>query len=443
MSSSTTAPRFGLFTLAAVVVANMVGAGIFTTSGFSLADLGTPERVMWAWLIGGLIALTGAVSYGMLSRRMAESGGEYLYLSKTIHPLAGFIAGWVSLLAGFTGAIAFAATALESYLVPPEVRPDWLAPDTVAIAAVIIGGLMHGIRAKSGALWQNIAVVLKVLILAAFALFAAYLLVSGGWPADGGTGGEAPPFSVSTFAMSLVWISLSFSGFNAAVYMAGEAKEPKKTVPRALLLGTLAVTVIYLALNAIFVYAPPHSAVAGAEDVAAVAARTLGGESFMVAARLTIALALFTSVSSMVMAGPRVYARMAEDRLMPQLFEFNGRVPRAAIAFQVVLATVFILVSGLQDLLSYLGFTLSLSAAAAVSGLFVVHWREGEAPATSRAYPWVPAIFVVATVGLAILAARQNPAEITATVLTVVTGTILYWIIKIRQGGEPAKPGET
>lgn len=423
--------KFGLVTLTSLVVASMIGAGIFTTSGFALADLGTPTRVMWAWIVGAGIALCGAASYGMLARRMAESGGEYLYLSRTIHPIAGFIAGWVSLLAGFTGSIAFAASTLEAYLVPQGERPPWLPVDGVAVAAIVAGGVLHGIRAEVGAVTQNLTVILKVAVLAGFVLLGALFLADGSAVAT--HAGSTPALAPSAFAMSVVWISLSYSGFNAAVYVAGEAEDAERTVPRALIIGTLVVSVVYLGLNTVFVFAPPLEAVTGAPDVAAVAARSLGGETVELAARLVIALALFTSVTAMIMAGPRVYARMAADGLMPRVFAFEGRVPRAAIVLQAVLAIAAVLITGLPQLLSYLGFTLSLSAAAAVAGLFVVHARERRCPVESRAYPWIPALYVVATLALAAMAAGESPVELAAAAVTLVSGAVLYGLIDWRR----------
>jgi APA family basic amino acid/polyamine antiporter len=426
----TGARRFGVLTLASLVVANMVGAGIFTTSGFALADLGTPALVLWAWAAGAGIAVCGAVSYGMLARRIPGSGGEYLYLARIVHPVAGFMAGWVSLLAGFTGAIAFAATTMEAYLLPDAARPAWLPRDAVAIAAILASAAMHGIRADAGAVAQNLAVTLKLAVLLLFVALGAFALTDAG--EAGSTPAATEGFPVGAFAMSLVWISLSYSGFNAAVYLAGEARDADRTVPRALLLGTVAVSLLYLALNAVFVLLPPPPAVAGAADVAAVAARYLGGQDMALAARAVIALALFTSVSAMVMAGPRVYARMADDGLFPRRMALRGGVPRAAIGLQAVLACVFVLASELQQLLSYLGFTLSLSAAATVAGLFLDHARQRRPPVASAAYPWVPAAFVLLSLGLAALAAGQNPAELVAAVVTLGAGALAY--LAIRRG---------
>ena len=179
--------RLGLVSAAALVVANMVGTGVFTTSGFALADLGRPERVLLAWLVGGVLAMCGALSYGALARRIPESGGEYTFLSETVHPLAGFLAGWVSLLAGFTAPIAAAALALQAYVgdpFGPEVRPEWLGTGTILAA-----GLMHGLRLREGVLLQNTAVALKLVLIAGFVALGGWLLSARGTP-DAPTGGD-------------------------------------------------------------------------------------------------------------------------------------------------------------------------------------------------------------------------------------------------------------
>jgi APA family basic amino acid/polyamine antiporter len=239
-------------------------------------------------------------------------------------------------------------------------------------------------------------------------------------------------FSLFSFAGTLVWISLSYSGFNAAVYVAGEAEQKEVNVPRAIWLGTLIVTVIYLALNAVFLYLAPTDVTVGREDIAAVAAFSIGGEPLALMVRLIIALSLLTSVFAMIMAGPRVYARMAEDKLFPQLFRFQGEVPRAAIALQAGAAILIIAVSSLKDLLSYLGFTLSLSAALTVFCLFLLRRKEKANPIKIPGYPFVPAFFVGSTVLLAILAVYRNPAELIATLLTFISGAVLYFLLRDR-----------
>ena len=417
---------FGVWTLTLLVIANMVGAGVFTTSGFTLQDLGSPRLVIAAWLVGGLIALAGAASYGQLARVMPESGGEYLFLSRAAHPLLGFIAGWVSLVAGFTGAIAFAATALESYLLPTGARPDWLPADTVAVAVVIAGGVFHGLRPRFGAVFQNTAVLLKLGLLVGLLGFAASELSSDLWhgqPLD-----QAAPLHgwplLAAFASALVWISLSYSGFNAAVYVADEVVDARGTVPKSLLLGTLIVTALYVLLNAVFVYAPPPEAIAGVPDIAAVAARWLGGSELAMLVRVIISAALLTSVSSMMMAAPRVYAKMADDGLLPRFVQFRDGIPRTAIALQVALAVLFILVASLRGLLTYLGLTLSLSAACSVGCLFLPAVRRRQPRFHLALLP--PLVYLVGTLSAAMILSLREPRQLLATALTFSLGAAVY-----------------
>jgi APA family basic amino acid/polyamine antiporter len=428
-----TVPTFGFFSLVCLIIANMIGAGIFTTSGFALGDLGSANRVMAAWVVGGIIALCGAVSYGGLVRRMTESGGEYLFLSRVIHPVAGFIAGWVSLLAGFTGAIAFAALAFETYAFPT--RPDWMPPGAAAVGMVALAAVLHGVRVRTGAMFQNSVVVLKVVMIAGFLLFAGYVALSRG------TAPAAPaaiPFSLAAFAGSLVWISLSYSGFNAAVYVAGEARDAQRNAPRALWVGTAVVTVLYIALNAAFVYLPPFEAVVGKQDVAAAAAEAIGGQPAALFIRVITVIALVTSVFSLVMAGPRVYARMADDGVFPRFFRFAADgAPTAAIMGQAALGIGLILMSDLRGLLGYLGFTLSISAALSVASLFVIARREGRSAVSVWGYPFTPLFYVLVTLILAGIAGSREPRQLMAAVITIVSGSVVYYAFGLHKVAPP------
>ena len=219
----------------------MVGAGVFTTSGFALADLQSPNRVLLAWLVGGGLAMCGAIAYGALAREIAESGGEYVFLTRLVHPAVGFLAGWVSLLAGFTSAIAFAAVTFEVYAFPTDGRPPWLPEGGLATAAIVASALIHGWHKRLGVLGQNVVVALKLCLLVGFLGFAFSRYGGGqGWVMT--SDAEATPFVWAVFAQSLMWISLSYAGFNAAVYVASEAKLPQATVPKALWLGAGLVT---------------------------------------------------------------------------------------------------------------------------------------------------------------------------------------------------------
>ena len=410
----------GLPSAVCLVVANMIGVGVFTTSGFALADLHTPEYVLLSWAVGGVIAVLGAISYGALAARISESGGEYLFLTRTIHPVVGFLAGWVSLLAGFTAPIAAAAWGLQAYLGVAGEDP-WLG--TVAI---LIAGVLHGVWRAPGLVTQNVLVALKLLLMAGIIVF--------GWlhlPSAATAVVETKPLpGITVFAVSLVWVSFSYSGWNAAVYIAGEVRDPQRGLPRSLLYGTLTVMAFYLALNAVFVYAAPTAQLAGRQDIGAVAALALGGESCAWLVRAVIAIALFTSVSAMVMAGPRVYAKMADDGVFPRIFSTKSTTPATAVWLQVSLALVVLWIATLRDLLGYIGYTLSLSTAVTIVGLFVLRRREGALAVPISGYPWVPGLFVIATVFIGVQSMLLLPWNTLFGVLTPLSGLLVYFVMK-------------
>jgi len=427
MTAVPSKPVFGLWTLVALVVGNAVGAGIYTTSGFALADLGSREWVLLAWVVAGLIALCGAVSYSMLVRGITESGGEYLYLSRSIHPIAGYVAGWISLLAGFPGAIAFAATAFESYTVASIPFLEQLPNDVLAVIVTLLAGLVHIVRVRSGARAHEWIVGFMLLVLVVLIAWSGWQLVSVPRLADTTT---LTTFSLFAFANSLVWISLSYSGFNAAAYVAGEVDDAKRIVPLGMIYGTFATLLLCVLVNAIMLYAAPASELVGRPDIALVAARSLSGDIGVWVIQLVIAVSLLTSITAMVLAGPRVYAKMAEDGALPRLFKAKeGEPPRASIMLQVATALVLILIADLRDLLSYLGLTLSLCLALAVTSLFVRHFRLGERP-VSKLYPIAPITFVVCTVGFAGLSAMHAPLQFVAAIPTILAGVVAYYLTR-------------
>jgi len=442
MARTATSRRpFGYWSTTFLVVANMIGAGVFTTSGFSLADLGDRQYVLLAWCCGGIIALCGAYSYGQLAQRIAESGGEYLFLSRMVHPAVGFVAGWVSLLAGFTGAIAFAATVFEAYALPDAIRPQWCPPGMLGIASILIFGFLHAFVLRVGLGAQNIVVLAKVGLLCAFIGFAMRYF-PGGWEGMQVTT-EPVGFSLSKMAGTLVWISLSFSGFNAAIYISGEVRDPKRTVPRALLTGTLLVTLFYLLLNFVFLFGPSPVAVKGEADIAAIAAKAIGGEQLAFLIRVIVSVATLSSVSSMLIAGPRVYAQMAKDGVFPHWFRSAKQggldVPVKAICLQVVLACLMVYFTQIRGLLDYLGFTLSVSAALTVACIF---WTQREEETTQgRGFAiFVASIYVSVTLGLAGLSLYNQFSQLYGFLVTIVSGLILFSLMK---GVDRQKPVDT
>ncbi len=409
------ARTLGFGSATALVIASMLGTGIFTTSGFLLADLGSPRLVLLAWVLGGGVAMLGALSYGALARHIPESGGEYLFLSHTLHPAAGYVAGWVSLLVGFSAPLAAAASAFGQY------TGDWIpggSPALTGTVLLVLVSAVHAWHVGRGATAQNLAVWVKVLLLALFIGFGVTRIP--GMPTT-----PSAPVSTSTFAMSLVWISFSYAGWNAVIYLGGEVRHPERNIPLSLVTGTLLVTVLYVAINAVFLLAVPGDVIAGQLEVGRLVARHLGGRGWAEGATLLIALALLTSVSSLVMTGPRVYARIANDGYLPAWMEQHAGPPRAAIVFQLAVALAMLWTSTYQSLLSFIGFTLGLSTAATVCGLMVERVRRGPALAVPG-WPWVPGVFVLAVLGMTFLSVARAPLPSLAGVAVLGLGWLLW-----------------
>lgn len=421
-----------------MVVASMIGVGVFTTSGFTLADLQSRPLVLLAWAVGGVVALCGTACYGAMARAMPGSGGEYHFLGKLGGPFPGFLAGWISLLAGFTAPTAAAALGLQAYLSPifgfsPQL--PWLAS-----AAIVIAGLQHGVGVRFGAGTQNLVVGIKLMGLISFLAYGFWAIQNSGPPSltenapvwKAGAGG----FSLSAFAISLVWISFSFSGWNAAVYIGGELRDPDRHLHRSLMGGCILVTLLYLALNALFLYAAPASALVGRADIAAVAAEHFGGPAWRTFTSLLIGLALLTSISAMVQLGPRVYARMAEDGLFPKFFQPRGGQFRHAILLQCTLALAVVWWSNLQELLGYIGFTLSLTAAMTVL-LYSLKKQAGSVPIPGA--PVTVLVFLGTTFASAGFLVYSNPAHALWGVLTVASGVPIYLLMRRRTSDGTSK----
>lgn len=410
--------RFGLPSATALVVASMVGSGVFTTGGFLLETLQSPWRVLLAWLVGGVIAGCGALSYGALARRFPESGGEYLFLSRTLHPAAGNIAGWISLLVGFSAPLAAAAYGFGEYLAP------WLLSNTPRLTGTLllcVFALLHGFHGSLGAWVQNFAVLFKLLLIGTFFLLAWPRLTV---PPLGSTAGGG--FDLGAFFSSLIWVSFSYSGWNAAVYVAGEVRDPERTLPRALLLGTGLVTVLYLAINTAFVFSAAPSALAGKADIGRAAALALGGHGWADFLALLVAFALSLSVSAMMMAGPRVYARMAQDGFLPRWFSDRDHdAPRRATFLQCALALGLLWSSGFRELLTYIGFTLGLSTAATVGGLVRLRIKEGR-ELTVVGWPWAPLLYLVAVLAMTISAVIRQPSASVWGLATILGGWLIW-----------------
>ncbi len=420
-------PRLiGPGTAVLAVVANMIGAGVFTTTGFLVRDIGSPSAILLAWGLGGLIALCGALSYAELVADISENGGEYRLLSRIYHPALGVCAGLVSLVAGFSAPIAASALAFGSYL-----HAIW-APASPALAGmvlIVIVSTLHALDVRAGGGVQNLFTVAKVLLIALFiggGLLASDLgRLSAPTIAPLGESLLSPPFAVG-----LIFIAFAYSGWNAAAYLAGEVRNPTTNLPLALIAGTCLVAALYVGLNAVFLSSAPAAELAGKVEVGHVAATHLfGGRAGGLLSAL-IACALVSSVSAMTMVGSRVYEAMGTDfRALAGLrreSRFGG--PARAIALQSTLAIVMVLGASFESLLTYIGFLLSLSAALTVAGVIVLRRREPERSRPYRAfgYPWTPIVFILFSAWMICHALAARPVQALAGLATIACGLGLY-----------------
>ncbi|TMQ11484.1 MAG: amino acid permease [Deltaproteobacteria bacterium] len=409
--------QLGIAVAAAIVIANMIGSGVFTIPGFQAAfAFKDPWTMMSTWAVGGVLALCGAAVYAELGSLMPRAGGEYVYLRDAYHPAVGFMSGWVSLVVGFSAPIAAAALLFASYV------------------GAVVPALAGTAQTKLGGRVQTVFTVIKVLLIVTFVV-AGLLVGTGDWGhfASRGEGLSmlGSRAGSANYAGALVYVSFAYSGWNAAAYIAGEIKQPQRTLPRALLLGTGIVMLLYLSLNLVFLYAVPPEAMAVdpvKQPVGDIAARALFGTHAGDLLSSLIALALVSAVSAMMMAGPRVYATMAADHALPhQLARYSTRgVPSVAVAVQCVLALGFAIVSDPDHLITLVGFTLAIFAALTVGAVFIFRARGRVSPFRTPLYPITPLLFVALSLWIVYFEASARPGLSAATLGVLVVGALIY-----------------
>ena len=426
--------RLGAVSTTLLVVANMIGTGVFVTSGFLLVDLVSPLAVLIAWLVGGLLALCGALAYGELVAAYPHNGGEYQLIRRIYHPVGGFLAGWISFTVGFSAPIAASALAFGHYL-------SALAPSVpavgAAVALVIVLSMFHALHVAAGSALQNILTIIKVLLIIVFIAGGIIYGDLGRAVSTEGMGTLSTVFSPA-FAIGLIFITFAYSGWNGAAYLAGEVKNPKKVLPTALIAGTVLVCLLYLGLNAAFFAAAPVGELAGVVEIGHVAAGKLFGERAGAFLSGGIALALASSVSAMIMAGPRVYHALGVDSRHLRFLTYRTRNggPATAVVLQALVAILMVVTATFETLLSYIGFTLSLSAGATVLGVIVLRRKQPalERPYRTLGYPVTPLLFLVLTSWMVIHTVANRPIVTLWGLATLGLGLLLYLLLGNRTG---------
>jgi APA family basic amino acid/polyamine antiporter len=439
--------QLGLFPATNIVVANMVGAGIFTTSGLLLAGLHDPVLMLILWAVGGVIAICGALSYGELGAAMPEAGGEYMFLSKLYNPMFGFLSGWVSFIVGFSAPIAASALGFSEYfcravpVIPSSldqagIMNPVLTGKLLAVGIILIFTFIHYRGIKYGARIQNILTVLKIALI--MILLIAGFASGKGDMSNFSKGGSIAPGIAGwkTIGLSLMWIMFAYSGWNASTYLGAEIKNPTKILPRSLIYGTLIVILLYLGLNTLFVYGINPEKMKGVISVGGLAMGNLFGRSADILFSLLIAFALFSSLSAFIIIGPRVYYSMAKDGLF---FKSAGRihkkflVPSNSILFQCIIAVIMVLSGTFEQVLTYMGFALGVFPILAVLGVIKLRRDKPEA-VRLPGYPYTQFVYILAGLLILVLSYAERPIESSVATITVLVGIPVYYIFKKRNG---------
>jgi len=418
--------KVSALTATALAVADMIGTGVFTSLGFQVRDIPSPFSLAMLWIVGGLVALCGALSYSELAAAFPRSGGEYNYLSRAFRPAIGFMAGWISATVGFAAPVALAAMAFGQYFAGVVPGAPVLA---LGIGITWLVSMVHLFGIHTGSALQNISTFIKLGLIVA--LIAAGLLVGDPQPISfAPSAADIGAITGAPFAISLVFVLYSYSGWNAATYIAGEIKDPERNLPLSILTAVLIVTVLYVALNAIFLYTTPVSELAGQIDVGLIAGRHIFGEAGGLIVASLICIGLISSISAMMWVGPRVTMVMGEDNSMLEVFSRTAKngVPVNALVLQLLVVTVLLLTQSFEAVLDFIQFSLTFCSFLTVLGVIVLRYRQPylRRPYRAWAYPLTPFLFLAVTGFVLGHLLIERPLQSVASLFTMMVGLLIY-----------------
>jgi APA family basic amino acid/polyamine antiporter len=429
------AGKYTLSVATAMVIANMIGTGVFTSLGYQVGPLPSGFTLLMLWLVGGMAALCGALTYAEISSTLRLSGGEYLFLSRLIHPAAGAVAGWLSLVVGFSGAIAAVAIAIGEYsrLIIPSMPVQGVGAVSILLIAVI-----HLRGVKAGGAAQNFLTGFKLTLIAVLCI-APFLLP-----------GESTKISFSPsprdldlifspgFAVALVFVLYAYTGWNASTYIAGNLENPSRNLPLSLGLGTATVTLIYLALNGTFLNAATFAELEGQNDIGNIVALKLFGNATGTVFSGLFSFALLSTLSAMTIAGPRVAEAMGKDLSLLKNFTRSNRfgMPWIAILAQAAFSILLVLFSNFVAIIQYVSVSLTLSSFFGVISVFILRRRfpRESRPFSTPLYPLVPVLYLATALWMILFVTLDNPLVIVYSILTMVPGVLLYYV-------QPGKAG--
>jgi APA family basic amino acid/polyamine antiporter len=414
-----------------IIVADMVGSGIFTTSGFIIQDVKNPSAMLLCWFIGGLLALTGALCYGELGAMFPAAGGDYVFLRESFGKRIAFLSGWISLWAGFSAPIAAVAIAFGNYFngfLPIEIQSSAIPP-LLAVCVIVIFTLVHVQGLSFGSKMHSVITLGKILLILS-------LIVIGLIWGNGSFQHFNAPLNYShifseNFASSLIFVSFAYSGWNASVYLGSEIKNPERNIPASIITATLFVICIYLLLNIVYVYAVHPNEMYGVEEIGSLAAVNLFGEKIGSFFGLAIAFCLLSSVSSMIMIGPRVYFAMSQDQLFFKIFRCINKthyVPSYAIILQACISIALVLTFTFYAILMYVGFLIVIFSSLTVLGMLILRLKDPDRPRPYKTcgYPFTPILFVIGNLWIVIFSIKNNFTVFFWGLATVVAGWFIY-----------------
>ncbi|MBO0764559.1 MAG: amino acid permease [Hyphomicrobiaceae bacterium] len=418
--------KVSTLTATAIAVADMIGIGVFTSLGFQVRGLPSAFSLLMLWVVGGITALCGAHSYAELAAALPRSGGEYNFLSRIYHPAVGFLAGWISATVGFAAPIALAAMTFGTYF---EGAVPGSPPLLLGLALAWIVSLVHLAGVRQGSLLQNVSTGIKVVLIAG--LIVIGFAVGTPQPISLAPSAQDLGYILSApFAISLVFVMYSYSGWNAATYIINEVRDPERSLPRSLLAATLIVLTLYVALNAVFLYTTPMEKMAGQINVAQIAGTEIFGATGGRLVAGLICIGLISAVSAMTWIGPRVTMVIGED--MPGLRFFarttKAGVPAAATLFQLAVVTLLLFTQSFEAVVDYVQFGLTVSTFLAVLGVIVLRITRPELQRPYRVwgYPLTPILFLCVTGFMMFYMVTQRPMQSLASVLTMLAGLIVF-----------------
>ncbi len=424
MSSSKYTWQVGI----ALVIANMIGTGVFTSLGYQVGPLPSGFVILVLWLLGGVVALSGAFTYAEIATTLKRSGGEYFYLAKVFHPVLGFMSGWMSTVVGFAGAISAVAIAIGAY----SSVLFGINEKFIAVASIVLISGVHLLGVKTGGRAQTVLTSIKLSLIVFFCL-APFFMSS-----DSLSGisflpkeGDLELMMTPGFAVSLVFVVYAYTGWNAAAYIAGNLEDPVKNLPRALILGTATVVIVYLALNSMFLYSATFSELEGQNDIGNVVAIKLFGPKIGQLFSALFSIALLSTLSAMTIAGPRITEAMGEDFPALKKLSVTNRfnMPYVAILLQAGWSIFLVIVSSFKEIIQYISISLSIFSMLTVISIFLIRRRYTERPFRLPLFPLPPLIFIIVTSWMIYYMFREDPKIIFYSLGTMVPGAIIYFSI--------------